>query len=142
MTTEAELFDTLKYRVDISPLTGTRRYYNTAQLLHREDGPAIEWPNGSKEWYQNGVRHREGGPASEYRDGTHKWWQNGKLHREDGPAIVRTDGYREWWQNDQRHRIDGPAVVGPNGLRLWCLYGVSYSKKEYLVQLKTLGHTT
>ena len=55
MTTDAELFDALKYRVDISPLTGTRRYYNTAQLLHREDGPAIDWPNGSKEWYQNGV---------------------------------------------------------------------------------------
>ena len=55
MTTEAELFDTLKYRVDISPLTGTRRYYNTAQLLHREDGPAIEWDSGAKEWWLNGV---------------------------------------------------------------------------------------
>ena len=118
MTTLAEVFDSLKYRVDVDR-HGTRMYYNSAGQLHREDGPAVVWC-----------------------DGTHKWWQNGKLHREDGPAIVRTDGYREWWQNDQRHRIDGPAVVGPNGLRLWCLYGVSYSQKEYLVQLKALGHTT
>ena len=80
MTTEAELFDTLKYRVDISPLTGTRRYYNTAQLLHREDGPAIEWPNGSKEWYQNGVRHREGGPAVDTSSGKQQWFLHGRRY--------------------------------------------------------------
>ena len=22
--------------------------------LHREDGPAFEWPNGDREWYLNG----------------------------------------------------------------------------------------
>jgi hypothetical protein len=22
--------------------------------LHREDGPAVEWPNGQKEWYLHG----------------------------------------------------------------------------------------
>lgn len=59
MTTEAELFDTLKYRVDISPLTGTRRYYNTAQLLHCEDGPAIVWCNNTHEWYYKGVRYEK-----------------------------------------------------------------------------------
>ena len=73
MTTEAELFDTLKYRVDISPLTGTRSYYNHAGKLQREEGPAVEWPNGSKEWCQNGLRHRTDGPAIEWADGD-CWW--------------------------------------------------------------------
>jgi len=31
--------------------------------LHREDGPAVEWYNGSKEWYKNAKLHREDGPA-------------------------------------------------------------------------------
>ena len=27
--------------------------------LHRVDGPAIEWADGSKEWYLNGVEYTE-----------------------------------------------------------------------------------
>jgi hypothetical protein len=26
---------------------------------HREDGPAVEWANGSKEWWLNGTSHTE-----------------------------------------------------------------------------------
>ena len=26
---------------------------------HREDGPAIEYPNGTKEWYLGGVKYTE-----------------------------------------------------------------------------------
>lgn len=32
-------------------------------MLHREDGPAVEWKDGSEEWYINDVLHREDGPA-------------------------------------------------------------------------------
>jgi hypothetical protein len=40
--------------------------------LHREDGPAVEWTNGSKSWYLNGNLHREDGPAIEWeaKDGS------------------------------------------------------------------------
>ena len=31
--------------------------------FHREDGPAIEYPNGDKFWYYNGFHHRMDGPA-------------------------------------------------------------------------------
>jgi hypothetical protein len=31
--------------------------------LHREDGPALEYPNGYKAWFINGKRHRINGPA-------------------------------------------------------------------------------
>lgn len=36
---------------------------------------------------EKGERHREDGPAVEYADGSKYWYQNGELHREDGPAI-------------------------------------------------------
>ena len=46
--------------------------------LHREDGPAVEYPNGRKCWYLNDKRHREDGPAIEWTDGEKEWWFNGK----------------------------------------------------------------
>ena len=46
------------------------------------DGPAIEWSNGTKLWYINGVRHRENGPAIEYANGSKSWWINGQKYSE------------------------------------------------------------
>lgn len=48
-------------------------------------------------WTKDGVYHREDGPAMEYTDGTKIWWINGKLHREDGPAFEFPDGTQAWW---------------------------------------------
>lgn len=50
------------------------RWFNDAGILHREDGPAVEWNNGSKEWYFNGKRHRLDGPAVERFNGHKEWW--------------------------------------------------------------------
>jgi hypothetical protein len=50
---------------------------------HREDGPAIEFTNGTRCWYLNGKRHREDGPAIEYSDGTPEWWLNGEEYTEE-----------------------------------------------------------
>ena len=33
---------------------------------------------GTKEWYLNGQLHRENGPAVEYPDSSTEWWLNGK----------------------------------------------------------------
>ena len=41
--------------------------------IHREDGPAIEYVDGSKEWLFNGKLHRIGGPAIEYANGRKVW---------------------------------------------------------------------
>ena len=46
-------------------------------VLHRKDGPAIEYANGTKEWWKEGVRHREDGPAIEYADGIKEWYKEG-----------------------------------------------------------------
>ena len=68
---EQAVFDTLKYRIEVNAY-GTRRYYNAAKQLHRTDGPAIEYADGSKSWYQNAMRHRTDGAAIE-------WWMATKL---------------------------------------------------------------
>jgi hypothetical protein len=44
------------------------------------------------EWTLEGSLHREDGPAVEYKDGTKKWCINGKLHRLDGPAFEWLSG--------------------------------------------------
>lgn len=82
---------------------------NSAGKYHRQDGPAIEWNNGLKEWYIDGKVHRTDGPAKEYSDGTKEWWNNGLLHRLDGPAVEYHDDDYEWFKNGLLHRLDGPA---------------------------------
>ena len=98
--TELALFEllTLESRVDEY---GTLHYYNAQGQLHRVYGPAVECPDGRREWYQNGLRHRLAGPAVEYSDGTCEWYQNGDLHRLDGPAIVWADGIHTWFINGE-----------------------------------------
>ena len=60
---------------------GTKTYYKDKEMtiFHREDGPAIEWPNGDKSWYLNDKLHRVGGPAIEYADGSKGWFVNGEF---------------------------------------------------------------
>ena len=59
---------------------GGKYYYKDKSMitLHREDGPAFEGSNGSKEWRIDGKLHREDGPAVEWRDGTVNWYLNGE----------------------------------------------------------------
>ena len=75
---EQLVFDALKYRVVVNKY-GARGYYNSADQLHRTDGPAVIWA-----------------------DGTKLWFQNGQLHRIDGPAVVGSDGYKGWCINGVR----------------------------------------
>jgi hypothetical protein len=62
-------------------------------------------PDGTYKWYlngklaRNGKLHRQDGSAVESPDGTREWWLNGHLHRQDGPAVELPDGTREWYLN-------------------------------------------
>lgn len=64
---------------------GSKFYYSDKELkiLHREDGPAIEWVNGDKEWYINNKQHREDGPAIEWTNGNTYWYLNGVEYSEE-----------------------------------------------------------
>jgi hypothetical protein len=78
---------------------GDKRFYKDKEMeiLHREDGPAVEWATGTKFWYLNGKLRREDGPVVEYDDGTKFWLLNGDYHREDGPACEYADGSKSWY---------------------------------------------
>ena len=53
---------------------GNIRYYKEGtSILHREDGPACEYTNGTKFWCLNNERHRTDGPAVEWANGNNYW---------------------------------------------------------------------
>lgn len=100
--------------------------------FHREDGPAVEYANGTKFWCLNGRYYREDGPAVEWASGRREWYLNGIRHRDDGPAVINRlvgggggatndDGDEYWYRNGLCHREDGPAVKRDNGIIEWWL---------------------
>ena len=64
---------------------GSKHYYSDREMtiLHREDGPAVEWAGVDKAWYLNGKRHREDGPAIEWANGSKCWYLNGEKLTEE-----------------------------------------------------------
>lgn len=59
-------------------------YYNHNNLLHRLDGPAIIWKDGTQKWYYLGEVHSIAGPAVIKNDGTVEYWiRNNKLSYHD-----------------------------------------------------------
>jgi hypothetical protein len=78
MSTEQEIFEALKYRIVINS-QGDKFYLNAENKYHREEGPALE-----------------------FADGTNEWRINGKIHREDGPAVIYSDGQKIWFIDDKQ----------------------------------------
>ena len=99
--------------------------------LHRTDGPAVEYADGSREWWVSGQRHRTDGPAIERASGSREWWVSGRLHRTDGPAVEYANGARQWWVHDRLHRDDGPAVENTDGTREWWVDGKRLTEEEF-----------
>ena len=62
---------------------GTVRYRNSDDQLHREDGPAVEYADGTRQWWIDGKLHREDVPAAEWEDGEREWFLDGKQLSED-----------------------------------------------------------
>ncbi len=85
----------------------------------------IEWVD------EAGDLHRVDGPAVEWTDGTMdlEWWLNGKRHRLDGPAIIEDDAYH-WYQNGEAHRIDGPSYHDAYGNNHWYTNGIQHCTEE------------
>jgi len=110
-------------------------------ILHREDGPAVEYAAGGKYWYINGKYHREDGPAAEYADGRKSWYINGKPHREDGPAIEFANGDKYWYIDGKRHREDSPAVQHANGDKYWYINGEELTEEEFNARMNPVELT-
>lgn len=80
--------NTVKWRLDIKwatyPLIDD--FTNISPILY----------DGTYYYHLNGLLHREDGPAIEYAGGDKFWLFNGKQHRADGPAVVLTNGNIAW----------------------------------------------
>jgi len=109
----------------------TKRYKNGK--LHCTFKAAIEYEDGSKEWYLFGRLHRDKGPAIKMIEGSpfigsagiiEGWYIDGRLHRDDGPALTMKDGTKEWYINGKLHRTDGPAHLTPDGDQKWYIDGL------------------
>ena len=95
-------------------MTGCVEYILGGVKYHREDGPAIEWPDGRCEWWINGKKLD---PQPKKRTNTlpvgffvWEFRKNGDLHREDGPAFIvcNKDGVvirKEWWVDGRRQKV-------------------------------------
>ena len=97
-------------------------------MVIEEQPTKVIQSNGTVIWYlaSKGPSyfHREDGPALIYPDGTEYWFFNGRIHREGGPAIINLNHKRRhWFKDGRRHRVDGPAIEYDNDPRenFWCL---------------------
>jgi len=111
---------------------GTKYWYNKEGLYHREDGPAIEYSDGSNAWYINNKLHREDGPAVEHDNGYKVWYLNNKYLTEeqwkkelDKPKCEIDSYGNKLWKNKkgQYHREDGPAIESTDGYKQWVING-------------------
>lgn len=107
-------------------LDGTIVRYKNGNV-HSNEGPAIERPDGSKEWYDRGRLHNAKGPAQTWIDGHSCWWYNGERHCETGPAVKWPSGHMEYYEHGQLHRAGGPAVILVSGAQYYYTRGKQIS---------------
>jgi hypothetical protein len=89
----------------------TSSEHNTSKQLHRIDGPAVEYADGSKSWYVDDLLHRVDGPAIEWSNGSKSWWVDDELYSTEKdfnklmkairqlPLALRLIDPREWVRN-------------------------------------------
>jgi len=107
-------------------------HYNAAGQLHRDHNhPAVQNRDGYRAYWINGKRHREDGPAVIYANGRREYYKDddwlkaehhdaqGRLHKTNGPAVEWANGGKSWCMNGQLHRLDGPAVITPKRKEWW-----------------------
>ncbi len=100
-------------------LAGITLYYKKdTEILHRADGPAVEYGNGQFSYYVDGKQHREDGPAV-FVGGTERWYIFGKLHRDGGPAEKTVSGRIKYYKQGKLHRLDGPAYIDRLRVEYW-----------------------
>ena len=99
----------------------TKRWYKDGKL-HREDGPAIEWADGVKDWYYKDIW--VGGFV---KPDPVLWERLTSVELNGGPllngCVVTLQGNKYWYKDDRYHREDGPAIEWVNGKMDWHHHG-------------------
>lgn len=103
---------------------GVKKWHAKGKL-HRENGPAVEYPDGTCYWYQHGRKHRLDGPAVIFASGQKEWYVEGELQRLEMP-----DGSNYWYRSGRRHREDGPAIDCLDR-KVWYLDGTPQAEHLY-----------
>jgi hypothetical protein len=87
----------MQYNIEIDSF-GNKFYYKKVTFFyHREDGPAVEYKNGHKQWWINGELHRINGPAIEIpytKWQYNEWWINGQRLSPEKETVLN-----RWWNN-------------------------------------------
>lgn len=86
--------------------------------------------DGTVKHYCHGQLHRVDGPAVEYIDGSYEWLSCGRPHRVDGPAI-RTQDTVLYLVHGYLHCTHGPAKICDDGRRFWYLWGNSITERQH-----------
>lgn len=94
--------------------------------LHRKDGPAVVYTNGSEEWWLNGKMHREGGPAVIYKCGYTVWYKHCRPHCTSGPARIQTCGL---WHSSG-HCLHPLTTADPKRVE-WHVDGRQFTEDEF-----------
>jgi len=94
--------------------------------------------HGNKYWVYNDKLHREDGPAIEWHDGSIFFYVKDKLHRLDGPAIERSNGSKFWYYKGRFHRENGPAVELTDGHKVWYFHGREFASEDAFIRYKQL----
>lgn len=138
--------------------------------LHCTNGPAVEFQDGSFQWWRSGQAHRDGDlPAvhvgtsyqlsvdfhsgwkkagfaglNDFMPDTDLWCIDGFLHRDGKPAIItklKTGGlFEEYWCNGRRHNSAGPASTGPTS-ESWFYHGLRHREHGPAYVHRTDGAT-
>ena len=88
---------------------GTKRWFDENGNLHRLDGPAVEYADGSCAWFIDGKYHRLDGPAVERKNDQFGWWVNGKpVPEKDHPFVKLLKKYRLYarWKRKELTKDD------------------------------------
>lgn len=104
---------------------GAKKIFNNGLLNDYKKTAAIEYPEGGlKIHYKNGIIHRDKGPAIEYPahpttrfNNNNAYYIDGKLSRKNGPAKYNLRGVEDsdrgfiWYKDGKIHRDKGPAQL-------------------------------
>ena len=103
--------------------------YSTKIPLYNDDNSL----KGFQYRDEYGIVHRENGPAYEFINGTKKWLIHGMFHRLEGAAIIWNNGVKDWYITGSLiHKDFHPFNIFRNE------YNLSEDYEEWSIEMKVL----
>ena len=68
---------------------GPLEFFDAQKRYHRDDGPAVIFPDGDTYWFINGTMHREDGPARIWKDrGIETWIKDAMFYEPSAHELM------------------------------------------------------